>query len=349
MFMFYFHHSGCWFSQFFFFLEMTSFWDQAESENQEGFTLCPPAWVWKTQVSQGPDTSWLQLRVQLTLEAPDKRQGCPVGQEHVERWGPQEVDRTGVALTGSLGCKQTPYVEPRLRDGTRSRATGGDGSLGRGGGGWPQNRMVGGCSSNKTAHPRTPTPTSHAWHRAWGWAWSRAGASQILGVPSGREHKLRQIPGWGDGATWERAWEGLSCAKHTVGTQELVPSIGLTGTELPLNWRDSCLSLTKEETGSERWRHCLPGTSLSSLVSCLCSTPSHTPHPPAIPGPVLFLEPAKRFPASEPLQVLSPLSAVLVPPWHPNKRPLFPPRSVPLHEACPTSTGRFGQALLRAP
>lgn len=39
----------------------------------------------------------------------------------------------GVAFTGPLGCKQTPNVEPRLRDGTRSRARGGDGSLG---GGW---------------------------------------------------------------------------------------------------------------------------------------------------------------------------------------------------------------------
>lgn len=28
----------------------------------------------------------------------------------------------GVAFTGPLGCKQTPNVEPRLRDGTRSRA-----------------------------------------------------------------------------------------------------------------------------------------------------------------------------------------------------------------------------------
>lgn len=89
----------------FFFLEMTSFWDQAESEHQEGFTLCPPAWLWKTQVSQSPDTSWLQLRVQLALEAPGKWQACPVGQEHVERWGPQEVDCTGVAFTGFLGCK----------------------------------------------------------------------------------------------------------------------------------------------------------------------------------------------------------------------------------------------------
>lgn len=38
-----------------------------------------------------------------------------------------------MAFTGFLGCKQTANVEPRLRDGTRSRARGGDGSLG---GGW---------------------------------------------------------------------------------------------------------------------------------------------------------------------------------------------------------------------
>ena len=159
--------------------------------------LCPPAWLWKTQVSQGPDTSWLQLRVQLALEAPDKWQGCPVGQEQVERWGPQEVDCMGVAFTGPLGCKQTPNVEPRLRDGTRSRARGGDGSLGGGWfPGWGMGAwLVGGCSSNKTAHPRTHVLAPHAWHWAWGRAWSRAGASQSLRVPSGLEHKSRRIPG----------------------------------------------------------------------------------------------------------------------------------------------------------
>ena len=61
----------------------------------------------------------------------------------------------GVAFTGPLGCKQTPNVEPRLRDGTRSRARGGDGSLG---GGWGRGWWEDALPTRLLTHGHTCSP-----------------------------------------------------------------------------------------------------------------------------------------------------------------------------------------------